>query len=87
MQGSELSFALFVALIHQPVENDADAVGFVDHDAIVLRLLTDPRLNVGEVDLAQEGFNDQRVDFVLVHAVDSRNLCARFKRESRKTFG
>ena len=87
MQGSELSFALFLALVHHPVENDADAVDFGENDAIVLGLPANPRLNVGKVDLAQEGFNDQRVDCVLVHAVDSRNFRARFKRESRKTFG
>jgi hypothetical protein len=50
-------------------------------------LIAHPAFYVGQINLAEEGFDDQVVDVVCVHAVDSRNCHARFKQETWKSFG
>ena len=91
MQGSEgnlgLAFIRTETVRCDPVKNYLDALNLRKDDALVVRLFTHPAFHVGKINLAEEGFDDQFVDFVRVHAVDSRNLSEGFKRESRKSFG
>ena len=90
MQGSEGNLRL--ALIStetvrcDPVKNYLDALNLRENDALIVKLIAHPAFHVGQINLAEEGDDDQVVDVVCVHAVDSRNFRARFKRESKKTF-